>query len=122
MRNRDIEKYKIRIRKKLSDTLIKDTLAIDLGDNSAPLEILTIHSSKGLSKDSVLIFSSYKKGSGFYWKNWFSDNIDEINRLAYVAFSRSKYLLVTAIPKPKNFTNRDREFLQSLGFAINDCD
>ncbi len=46
-----------------------------------------------------------KKNNNFatHWKQWFDiQNINENNLMAYVAFSRSKYLLGLVIPRNKN--------------------
>lgn len=91
------------------------------GISGLPIE--TIHGCKGMSLDAVLFVSSYKKStdehSGGYWKQWFDlDEIGEENRLAYVAFSRARYLLALAIPKPKKFSSVDGEILVKAGFEI----
>lgn len=86
-------------------------------------KVETIHGCKGMSLDSVFFLSSYKDAkddqSGGYWKQWFAlDKIEEKNRLAYVAFSRAKFLLALGIPKPRNFCDLDREILDNAGFEI----
>ena len=70
-----------------------------------------------------LFLSSYQAGndehSGGYWKQWFDrTDIGEENRLAYVAFSRARYLLALGIPKPKSFSETDRKILEDTGFKI----
>lgn len=91
------------------------------GDLLYPIE--TIHGCKGMSLDAVFFLSSYKASndehSGGYWKQWFNrENIGEENRLAYVAFSRARYLLALGIPKPQNFSEGDRKVLKDAGFEI----
>ena len=91
------------------------------GDLSYAIE--TIHGCKGMSLDAVFFLSSYQTSgdehSGGYWKQWFDRvHIGEENRLAYVAFSRARYLLALGIPKPRNFSDADRKFLLDAGFEI----
>jgi DNA helicase-2/ATP-dependent DNA helicase PcrA len=70
--------------------------------------------------------STYKKSneeSGSYWADWFasrSDNIGECNRLAYVAFSRAKQLLVLGVPNPRSspIDESQRTILTNAGFEI----
>ena len=91
------------------------------GDLLYPIE--TIHGCKGMSLDAVFFLSAYQASndehSGGYWKQWFNrENIGEENRLAYVAFSRARYLLALGIPKPQNFSEGDRKVLKDAGFEI----
>lgn len=87
-------------------------------------KIETIHGCKGMSLDAVLFMSSYQAGkreneSGSYWRQWFDTAVvQEKNRLAYVAFSRAKYLLALGIPKSSTFTNDDKKKLENCGFKI----
>ncbi|MDQ0151020.1 UvrD-helicase domain-containing protein [Eubacterium multiforme] len=95
--------------------------------NRIRYDISTIHACKGLSLDAVLFISSYKDSkngeSGSYWKQWFDTKIiDEKNRIAYVGFSRAKYLLVLGIPKTNSFSNEDYNFLKLKGFKVIDID
>nr|WP_294485152.1 ATP-dependent helicase [uncultured Anaerosporobacter sp.] len=96
----------------------------DKKEGKIEFKIETIHGCKGMSLDSVFFLSSYQKNnqdehSGGYWKQWFElDEIEEENRLAYVAFSRAKYLLALGIPKPRNFSEADRKILNNAGFEI----
>jgi len=96
-------------------------------ENISEVKIETIHGCKGMSLDAVLCFSSYQASreteSGAYWRQWFDRSIiDEKNRLAYVAFSRAKYLLVLAIPKPSTFTVIDKKLLIDSGFEVIDLE
>lgn len=96
--------------------------------NKTKIQIETIHGCKGMSLDSVLFISSYSCGdnrSGAYWKDWFigrENNIDEAQRLAYVAFSRAKHLLALGIPNPVSapITEMERKMLMDYGFEIID--
>ena len=92
-------------------------------NNEKGYRIETIHGCKGMSLDAVLFMSTYQASndehSGGYWKQWFDvENIGEENRLAYVAFSRARYLLALGIPKPKTFSEEDRQILCNIGFEI----
>lgn len=86
-------------------------------------KIETIHGCKGMSLDAVLFMSSYQAGndkeSGAYWRQWFDrTSVGEKNRLAYVAFSRARHLLVLGVPRPSTFTNDDKETLINYGFNV----
>ncbi|EOU1463621.1 UvrD-helicase domain-containing protein [Clostridium perfringens] len=112
------------IRKGYKDKVLKETLFISR-NQSINCDITTVHSSKGLSFDAVLFMSSYQGASsddsGAFWKQWFDNSIiSEKNRIAYVGFSRAKYLLVLGIPKTKNFSDEDYNLLESKGFKIID--
>lgn len=93
--------------------------------------IETIHSCKGMSLDAVLFMSAYSKSSngensqnnGSHWHSWFVDSsgiISERNRLAYVAFSRAKHLLVLGIPNPTTspIDEEHKQLLIDAGFEI----
>lgn len=110
------------IRKGNKDKVVEKTL-FDNKEGDLGYAIETIHGCKGMSLDAVFFLSSYQVGndehSGGYWKQWFDrGNIGEENRLAYVAFSRARYLLALGIPKPRNFSDADRKILLDAGFEI----
>ena len=110
------------IRKGNKDKIVEKTL-FDNEEGEMNYAIETIHGCKGMSLDAVFFLSSYQASndehSGGYWKQWFDRaNIGEENRLAYVAFSRARYLLVLGIPKPKSFSETDRKVLEDAGFEI----
>lgn len=110
------------IRKGNKDKVVEKTL-FDNKEGDLGYAIETIHGCKGMSLDAVFFLSSYQAGndehSGGYWKQWFDrGSIGEENRLAYVAFSRARYLLALGIPKPRNFSDADRKFLLDAGFEI----
>ena len=116
--------YKIgNIRPGNKNKSVSDVL-FDKKEGEIEFKIETIHACKGMSLDSVLFLSSYQKNnqdehSGGYWKQWFDlDEVEEENRLAYVAFSRAKYLLALGIPKPSSFSEEDRNILYNAGFEI----
>ncbi|MBN2442431.1 MAG: hypothetical protein JXJ04_13840, partial [Spirochaetales bacterium] len=66
------------------------------------LRMTTIHDVKGETLDAVLLISAPdRRGSkGGYYKDWLEppEGKEEYQRLAYVAFSRPKHLLVVATP------------------------
>ena len=110
------------IRKGNKDKVVERTL-FDNKEGDLSYAIETIHGCKGMSLDAVLFLSSYQASSdehsGGYWKQWLDrENIGEENRLAYVAFSRARYLLALGIPKPKSFSEIDRKVLEDVGFVI----
>ena len=80
-----------------------------------------------MSLDSVLFMSAYRRNhdqdSGSHWWEWFaSDNnhINEGNRLAYVAFSRARHLIVLGIPNPPSspLNEAELQLLAQAGFRI----
>lgn len=92
-------------------------------DNDIEHKIETIHGCKGMSLDAVLFMSVYRasrgEDSGAHWKDWFDvEEIGEKNRLAYVAFSRAKHMLVLGIPRTSTFSDEDKENLIQYGFKI----
>lgn len=110
------------IRKGNKEKSIDETLFNKTGGN-LDYAIETIHGCKGMSLDAVLFMSTYQASndehSGGYWRQWFDlQSIGEENRLAYVAFSRARYLLALGIPKPKAFGEADRQILERAGFKI----
>lgn len=67
-------------------------------DNSVPIEVMTMHSSKGLSKELVIIPAFDKKllpgeSSG--------ERLAEMHRLVYVAITRAKTQIVITFPKTR---------------------
>lgn len=110
------------IRKGNKEKTVEDTM-FNKQEGKISYSIETIHGCKGMSLDAVFFLSSYQPSndehSGGYWKQWFTgDNIGEEKRLAYVAFSRARYLIALGIPKPKKFSESDREILEKAGFII----
>lgn len=82
------------------------------GNECAALQIDTIHSVKGCSYDAVLLISSPDgRGKTGYWEKWIDDK-DETTRFGYVASTRSKYLLVWAVP---NLTDEQRTKIENIG-------
>lgn len=83
--------------------------------------IQTIHSVKGQTFDSVILISNEKMGKriGESWKEWLSDSQSEYARMAYVASSRPRKLLVWAV---KNIKEEEIKQLLDLGFEKEDID
>lgn len=95
-------------------TKVIDTIIFTpVGSSSIPVK--TIHSVKGQTFEAVMLVSSLSrqgKKDG-YWEEWLSDKNSEAARLAYVASSRPKEILVWAVPEA-NETQRNK--LIKLGF------
>ncbi len=79
------------------------------------IHITTIHSVKGQTFDSIMLVSAPSKSGSDdnHWEHWLGDTNPEAKRLAYVASSRPKHLLVWAAPK---VNNGDMTKLTKLGF------
>lgn len=113
------------IRPKMRDKIVEDYFS-GSKNRDVPISIETIHGCKGMSLDSVLFVSSYKKSdsnSGANWRDWFQHNLaglNEAQRLAYVAFSRAKHLLALGIPNPPSapLNETDKKMLINCGFEI----
>ena len=113
------------IRPKMGNQLVLKTFS-DSIDCDTSISIETIHGCKGMSLDSVLFVSSYRKSdssSGSHWRDWFQHNeagLSEAQRLAYVAFSRAKHLLTLGISNPPTspMNETDKKVLTDYGFEI----
>lgn len=115
------------IRKGCSQNKIKDDIGNDVNENFN-CSVETIHSCKGMSLDAVLFISAYSHSgnnneSGSHWRDWFvtkNGDVREGNRLAYVAFSRARQLLVLGIPNPDNspIDIEHKKILTDAGFKI----
>lgn len=98
---------------KISDEVITKDFLMEQIKIKSELSFKTIHSVKGETYKAALLVSSPTKNSeGGHFTHWLHRNT-EANRLAYVACSRPKELLVIAIPE------HNEEFLQ-LGFLKED--
>ncbi|MEA2045221.1 MAG: ATP-dependent helicase [Euryarchaeota archaeon] len=82
-----------------------------------PLRITTIHNVKGETLEALMLVSSIdKRGtSDGYWTLWLDNPASEAARLAYVASSRPRQLVVWAIPNPSK-VEIDR--LEEIGFQV----
>ena len=78
----------------------------------------TIHGVKGETLDAVMLVSNSRVGKNGSYKEWLADKDSEAARLAYVASSRPKHLLVWAIPD--SAMKNDLSELENLGFTILD--
>lgn len=85
--------------------------------NTSNIRITTIHNAKGQTFDAVLLVSARdKQGTpDGYWTQWVDNTSSEAARLAYVASSRPRHLLVWAIPDP---TEHDKDKMRRLGFHV----
>ena len=91
-----------------------------------PCKIETVHGCKGMSLDAVLFMSSYANNheeNGAHWLDWFAvdnNHTEECHRIAYVAFSRARHILVLGIPNPTSapVSYEHERFLESIGFRI----
>lgn len=97
----------------------KDKVTKTISVNSTKksnIYITTIHSVKGQTFDSIMLVSAPSKSGSDdnHWEHWLGDTNPEAKRLAYVASSRPKHLLVWAVPKGNNGDMTD---LTKLGFV-----
>lgn len=84
--------------------------------NKSKIPITTIHDVKGQTFDATMVVSSPNRiGSDGHWTHWLDDPTSEAARLAYVASSRSKHLLVWAVPE---LNDAGKKQLADLGFVI----
>jgi len=83
----------------------------------APLRITTIHNVKGETLEALMLVSSLdmRGTSDGYWTQWLDDPDSEAARLAYVASSRPRQLLVWAIPDP---SEEETNKLAQVGFHM----
>ena len=80
--------------------------------NNSFKNIRTIHSVKGQTFDSILLVSNDNMGKGTNWREWLGDKKSEYARIAYVASSRPKRLLIWAV---SNVNKEEKEKLNNLG-------
>lgn len=97
----------------------------DLPSNSSaqtPLRITTIHDVKGETLDALMLVSS-RSISGTddgYWTQWLDDSTSEAARLAYVASSRPRKLIIWAIPRPSKRDTDQLDRLKKIGLQVLD--
>ena len=84
------------------------------------LNITTIHNIKGKTLDALMLVSSRNKSGtdDGYWTQWLDDPASEAARLAYVASSRPRTLIVWAIPKPSKVEEDQLDRLKMIGFQV----
>ncbi len=69
---------------------------------SSQIKVKTIHAVKGQTLEAVMVVSAKSKGGpkkDGHWEEWLIDQDSEAARLAYVASSRPKMILVWAVPE-----------------------
>lgn len=81
------------------------------------IKLLTIHKSKGLEADGVLVIAENRK-QFFKWLNMKKDDLknekDEEYRLGYVAFSRAKRVLALACLEKIDFTELGKDIFEEV--------
>jgi DNA helicase-2/ATP-dependent DNA helicase PcrA len=84
---------------------------------TSPFRKETVHQVKGETHDvSMFVSSAGKQGAvGANWKEWLADPNSEHARLAYVASSRPKELLIWVVKKLKP---KEKVKLESIGFDV----
>ncbi|MBF4695088.1 UvrD-helicase domain-containing protein [Fusibacter ferrireducens] len=108
-----VEELKIQALKGNGAIAVKETVSTP-NLKESKVRITTIHQVKGETLDALMLVSNTKHSGGDgYWENWIKDSSTESARLAYVASSRPKHLLVWALPQ---LQAKDIEKLEALGF------
>ena len=105
---------------KKGDEKVIDTIKDSFVGKNSKLRITTIHQVKGETLDAIMVVSSVdKRGStkDGHWTFWLEAPNNEKARLAYVASSRPKHLLVWAVPE---VSEGEKQQLIDLGFHIDD--
>ena len=84
--------------------------------NHSGIKITTIHDVKGETLDAVMVVSAVSKSgtTDGHWEQWLEDQDAEAARLAYVASSRPRHLLVWAVPE---ISEEQAPILTRLGFS-----
>ena len=84
------------------------------------LRITTIHNVKGETLEALMLVSSRNKSgtNDGYWTQWLDDPASEAARLAYVASSRPRKLIIWAIPDPSEKEEDQLDRLKNIGFKI----
>ena len=98
-----------------SPSTVFESLEIKKG-TSPKIRITNFHKIKGETADAIMVVSSpSNSGHSDHWKNWLDRSNPENARLAYVASSRPKNLLVWAVPD--SLKKEDIIKLESLGLT-----
>lgn len=94
--------------------LVLETLQSNPSSNS-DVRITTIHDVKGETLDAIMLVSSIDKrgNTDGHWEQWLENVSTEAARLAYVASSRPRQLLVWAVPE---INDMDKVRLEKMGF------
>jgi DNA helicase II / ATP-dependent DNA helicase PcrA len=84
------------------------------------LSITTIHNVKGKTLDALMLVSSRNKSGtdGGHWTQWLDDPTSEAARLAYVASSRPRKLIIWAIPNSSRVEEDQLDRLKEIGFQV----
>jgi hypothetical protein len=98
----------------LGEQLVTQRLSLVALQQSS-IRLATIHEIKGETHEATMLVSASRKGDQSHWADWIGDKNLEAARLAYVASSRPRNLLVWAVKKLKA---AERTTLQQLGFHI----
>lgn len=100
-----------------SNVKVIDTIKDNFVGENNNLRTTTIHQVKGETLDAIMVVSSpTRQGTqDGHWSFWLKDPTNEKARLAYVASSRPKHLLVWAVPE---ISKSDKQQLKKLGFTI----
>jgi hypothetical protein len=98
----------------LGEQLVSQRLSL-VGLQKSSIRLATIHEIKGETHEATMLVSASRRGDQSHWADWIGDKNSEAARLAYVASSRPKSLLVWAVKKLKA---SERTTLNGLGFEI----
>jgi superfamily I DNA/RNA helicase len=98
----------------LGEQLVTQRLSM-VALHQSRIRLATIHEIKGETHEATMLVSASRRGDQSHWADWIGDKNLEAARLAYVASSRPKNLLVWAVKKLKV---AERTTLQQLGFEI----
>jgi hypothetical protein len=84
------------------------------------LRITTIHDVKGETLEALMLVSSHNKSgtNDGYWTQWLDNPASEAARLAYVASSRPRKLIIWAIPNPSRKEEDRLDRLKKNGFHV----
>jgi hypothetical protein len=98
----------------LGEQLVTQRLSLVTLQESS-IRLATIHEIKGETHEATMLVSASRRGDQSHWADWIGDRNSEAARLAYVASSRPRNLLVWAVKKLKA---AERTTLRGLGFHV----
>lgn len=98
----------------LGEQLVTQRLSL-VALHQSRIRLATIHEIKGETHEATMLVSASRRGDQSHWADWIGDKNVESARLAYVASSRPKNLLVWAV---KTLKAAERTTLLRLGFEI----
>lgn len=105
---------KLRSPSGLGEQLMSERLSL-VSLQGINIRLATIHEIKGETHDATMLVSASRRGDQSHWSDWIGDKNSEAARLAYVASSRPRNLLVWAVKKLKP---AERDQLRQRGFTI----